>query len=86
MQSYEDFKKGLPDVGWLHSILPSNESVDAFRGSMIKFKDKFRDSFSGFEFGESYVFSLSGSDLWSLSSLAGGYMARRYVAVASVCV
>ena len=52
-QSYEDFKKGLPDVGWIHSILPSNESVDAFRGNMIKFKDKFRDSFSGFEFGQS---------------------------------
>ena len=54
-QSYEEFKSGLPDIGWLHSILPSNESVDAFRGNMIKFKDKFRDSFSGFEFGESCV-------------------------------
>ena len=38
-------------MGWLHGILPSTESVDAFRGNMIKFKDKFRDSFSGFEFG-----------------------------------
>ncbi|XP_043229771.1 dynamin-like 120 kDa protein, mitochondrial isoform X2 [Amphibalanus amphitrite] len=49
-KSYEDFKKGLPDVGWLHGILPSTEAVDAFRGNMIKFKDKFRDSFSAFEF------------------------------------
>ncbi|XP_037090147.1 dynamin-like 120 kDa protein, mitochondrial [Pollicipes pollicipes] len=49
-KSYEDFKKGLPDVGWLNNILPSNESVDAFRGKMITFKDKFRDSFSAIEF------------------------------------
>ncbi|XP_075213252.1 opa1 mitochondrial dynamin like GTPase isoform X2 [Lycorma delicatula] len=42
-KSIQEWKDSLPDMSWLDDLKPSNEKIDAFRGSLISMKEKFKD-------------------------------------------
>lgn len=48
LQKLKEWKDGLPDASWLKSIMPDNEQIDSFRGSMLSLKDKITE----FEIGK----------------------------------
>lgn len=54
-QTYEQWKEALPDTQFIKDLLPSSENIDAWRSSLIDFKDKIKDAVPDFELGNYYL-------------------------------
>jgi hypothetical protein len=44
LQKYEEWRDGLPDMGWLNEVFPDNEQWQKFSNGVITLTDKFKDS------------------------------------------
>lgn len=43
-KKYEEWKDGLPDLGWLNEVMPDPEQWSQFNKSMTNLRDAFKDS------------------------------------------
>jgi hypothetical protein len=43
-KKYEEWRDGLPDLGWLNEVFPDNEQWQKFSHGVISMTDKLKDS------------------------------------------
>lgn len=43
-QRYEEWKDGLPDMGWMKEILPSEQQLGTMSKNLMSIRNTFKDS------------------------------------------